>query len=143
MPTIESPEKIVKAVGLMLVDNDINEQVSECDFSKWKIMAGKLDWSAVADSSSFTVWTMYEDGAVYTLVDVRVGAGDHTVDNVGTPRIRVVAPDAILPTVRQFVSCSVTRDRLDVGFMTAEQLGTQITTEPPRMVVRPLTTEVG
>lgn len=99
-------------ITIRLYSGDAGEFVDSCDISKWKVLAGKLDWSQVADLPDFTVTVDYGSGFDWKLVDVRTGRGNHIVSiDDGSPE-RVVPVEAIIPTVRLFVTCQVARKKL-------------------------------
>lgn len=111
-----------------------------CDLSKWKVMAGKLDWSIVTGYDDFSVLAEDEDESVFELAKVSIGCGNHTVIVSyadGRKVERIIPAKQVMPTVRLFVSCLVRRKKLVVRFKDFEQLGTVMTDHPPTMVIRP------
>lgn len=97
------------AATIRLVCMSRGETVDSCSADKWAVMAGKLDWSKVADSANFDVLVKHDDGACYQLANVCVGRGDHIA---WTSDERVIPAEAIISTVRLFVSCCVRRNKL-------------------------------
>jgi hypothetical protein len=109
-------------VTIRLLFGDI---VDSCSTDKWKVMAGKLDWSKVDGLSNFVVTVEDNDGNRRRIANVYVGSGDHVAWTTEGRVERIIPAAAIIPTVRLFVSCCVKRNKLAA---------------PPRLDIQP---EVG
>jgi len=141
MVTVDAPETVKAVVGLRLVCRDRNEDADYTDLSKWRVMAGKLDWDRIADSENYAVLANYGAPVEVSVLEVTAGCGDHRVLVVqpdGSRVERIIPAEQVLPTARLFVSCLVRRKRLEVRFKRFEQLGAHFTYVPPFMVIRPV-----
>lgn len=110
------------ATTIRLVCAGRGETVDSCSSDKWSVMASKLDWGKIAESANFDVVVEHDDGSSHDLVNVYTGRGDHVAWTSDGQIERIIPAEAVIPTVRLFVSCCVKRNKLS---------------DPPRLDIQP------
>lgn len=101
-----------KAVGIKLTTYRHSDYV---DLNNWQPMASKLDWSIINGLRHWFVLVKYDDGTYRELCKIFANSthcGDYArriyCDGKESAKL-VLSADAIIPTVRLFVSVAVSR----------------------------------